>query len=307
MTLAQYIDKTTITDITQTNNPRASFDLFVRFFISSMLLLGAAHNINSSPALAALFMYFYAIQLSFWGYAGLGHEAFHQKIFSSKRANKLLFDLCSALTWSNGAFFKKTHIHHHRKTFSDDDLEAFSEQSWSFIDLIFYLFLDIRLMSRRVSYAFLNSFGYYPDGKKIYDKSIITHAQKILAINFLLLLIVGFLSGSFLIALLVFISPFVGTLFNKVLAKSQHYNLYEYKDKGPLKYSRTLKLPLAISFFYANMNYHAEHHLAPSVPYYNLPKLHKLLKDSGHISSHSLFEFLYEWIFRKPSTNKSQK
>ena len=27
------------------------------------------------------------------------------------------------------------------------------------------------------------------------------------------------------------------------------------------------------------MNYHLEHHLFPNVPYYNLPKLHELIKD----------------------------
>ena len=32
-------------------------------------------------------------------------------------------------------------------------------------------------------------------------------------------------------------------------------------------------------FIYLNMNYHIEHHMFPLVPYYNLPKLHEVIKD----------------------------
>ena len=31
-------------------------------------------------------------------------------------------------------------------------------------------------------------------------------------------------------------------------------------------------------FIYLNMNYHIEHHMFTMVPYYNLPKLHALIK-----------------------------
>jgi len=41
-----------------------------------------------------------------------------------------------------------------------------------------------------------------------------------------------------------------------------------------------------------NMNYHAEHHYAPSVPFHALPKLHERLKDhiyvekNGYLGAH---------------------
>jgi fatty acid desaturase len=34
-----------------------------------------------------------------------------------------------------------------------------------------------------------------------------------------------------------------------------------------------------MAFFYANMNYHVEHHMYPSVPFYNLPQLSALLRE----------------------------
>jgi fatty acid desaturase len=34
-----------------------------------------------------------------------------------------------------------------------------------------------------------------------------------------------------------------------------------------------------MSFFYWNVNYHIEHHMYAAAPYYNLPRLHELVKD----------------------------
>jgi fatty acid desaturase len=42
--------------------------------------------------------------------------------------------------------------------------------------------------------------------------------------------------------------------------------------------SRTVYMNPVSRFIYWNMNYHVEHHMFPMVPYYNLPKLHDLIK-----------------------------
>ncbi|WP_239236995.1 fatty acid desaturase [Comamonas aquatica] len=71
------------------------------------------------------------------------------------------------------------------------------------------------------------------------------------------------------------------------------------KDDGPLQFSRTMKLPYVLSFLYANMNYHAEHHLAPSIPFYNLPEFHKILLRNGYIESTTLRDFFLEILKNK--------
>jgi fatty acid desaturase len=42
--------------------------------------------------------------------------------------------------------------------------------------------------------------------------------------------------------------------------------------------SRTVYMNPVSRFLYLNMNYHVEHHMFPMVPYYNLPKLHEVIK-----------------------------
>ena len=43
-----------------------------------------------------------------------------------------------------------------------------------------------------------------------------------------------------------------------------------------------------LSFLYANMNYHIEHHMFPMVPFYALPELHALIADQCPTPIHGL-------------------
>ena len=42
--------------------------------------------------------------------------------------------------------------------------------------------------------------------------------------------------------------------------------------------TRTVYINPVLRFLYLNMNYHLEHHMFPTVPYYNLPALHEEIK-----------------------------
>ncbi|HEX4916915.1 MAG TPA: fatty acid desaturase, partial [Limnobacter sp.] len=71
---------------------------------------------------------------------------------------------------------------------------------------------------------------------------------------------------------LVTCAAFVCTLPNRVLAKLQHASLA--RNQSDLRQStRSVLLARPLALLYWNMNYHTEHHLHPSVPYFNLPKL----------------------------------
>jgi fatty acid desaturase len=106
---------------------------------------------------------------------------------------------------------------------------------------------------------------------------VVWHARAILLLNATFLLSVYLIANSVTIAILFLITPFTASFLNTLLAEAQHQGLESMKELGPLFHSRTILLPPPISFIYANMNYHAEHHLAPSIPYYNLPKFHEFL------------------------------
>ncbi len=294
-----FLDKEELKALTTSNNIKAFTDLCIRILLSVLLIFGMIQGYDIHPLIGVIFWYLYSIQLHFWGYAGLGHEVFHRKVFSNKKLNQWLFYWCSAITWNNSRFFAKSHLYHHSHTFEDNDSEATSETSWRGFDVLLYLLIDFRLMVKRIRYTLVNAAGYYPDFTLIEDKEITRAAQRTLMLNLLILIFVYSISQSNLLTLAIGLAPFTGSLLNKVLAKSQHHGLASESEKGPLSHSRTIPLPKLLSFLYANMNYHAEHHLLPSVPYYNLPDLHAVLKEQKVIQPISLNKFLQTWISGK--------
>jgi fatty acid desaturase len=223
----------------------------------------------------------------------------HGRVFSNKRANSSLYFLASSLVWSNPSFFKNSHLYHHAKTFSEDDTEAKGVQKWGMANVFFYLTIDIPLMVKRLFYTIVNSLGFkYVNGAWLN----ISKAHQIAALFTLLFqtlfaMIIFYFTQNILFVVLWLLLPFTGQLINRLLAQSQHIGLIAGRELGPLKYSRSIELPKLITFLYAGMNYHAEHHLMPSMPYYNLAKASKLLvKFYGHKVIHWRkfygFEFL---------------
>jgi len=62
--------------------------------------------------------------------------------------------------------------------------------------------------------------------------------------------------------------------------------------------TRTVRCNPVLSFLMCHVNYHLEHHLFPGVPWYNLPKLHCVLKEEFLLAGSSVYtsysSFLYD-------------
>lgn len=253
--------------------------------------------------LGSLAFYILAVWHSFWGYAGIGHELMHGKVFSSKRINELFYLFSSSMVWSNPSFFKQAHLYHHSKTFYGDDDEGNSIQKWSGLSIFIYLTIDLLFMIRRLFYMLVNACGLkYADKKWIsIPRAYQFNSIKIILIQSSLNFIIFHLTGDLLYNILWLILPFTGQFINRVLAQSQHIGLKHYRDQGPLKHSRSIRLPKIISFLYAGMNYHAEHHLIPSMPFYNLEAFSDILKKNySHIvvDWHSFFPYQFALLIR---------
>ena len=231
---------------------------------------------------------------SFWGYAGIGHEFYHARVFSSRRINEFFFRAASYITLNNPSFFADSHSFHHRCTFSAGDSESLSIQKWHLRNIICYGCVDLHLLVKRIGYLGTNAVGYAYKGGRLerlesrHQREAIGMLSTHLAIHGLLFLFTGAVWGNLLFLLL----PVTGLLLARMLAQCQHLGLYQYRDLGPLRHSRSLALPWLLEFLYAGMNFHAEHHLVPSVPYYRLPELHLLLKEKCLLQEERLIPFL---------------
>jgi len=97
----------------------------------------------------------------------------------------------------------------------------------------------------------------------------------------------------------------INTLVN-IRGMSQHTFL-EHQSDTVLGTRSILTNPVT-AFFMCNENYHLEHHLYPTIPWYNLPRLHKALRrdlvarGAPYISSYFAFvrEFVVKSLRRSP-------
>jgi fatty acid desaturase len=69
-------------------------------------------------------------------------------------------------------------------------------------------------------------------------------------------------------------------VFFRIRGAIEHGNVPD--PQNPYQQTRTYFLPSALSFFFApkQVNYHLEHHLYPSVPFFHLPRLHAVLQQT---------------------------
>jgi fatty acid desaturase len=76
---------------------------------------------------------------------------------------------------------------------------------------------------------------------------------------------------------------------------TQHAGL-AFNVKDPRINTRTVILNPILSWLYCKMGYHMEHHMFPTIPWYNLPKLHEHIKSQLPKPSKGLFNAYREII-----------
>lgn len=69
--------------------------------------------------------------------------------------------------------------------------------------------------------------------------------------------------------------------------------------------SRTVVNPIQTMIFAPHYaHYHLEHHIYPAIPYYNLPKVHKLMRERGHIPESQIYSG-YGQVLKELTSGKS--
>ena len=101
--------------------------------------------------------------------------------------------------------------------------------------------------------------------------------------------------SSWLPVLYLLLPHYYGKGLHKFVAFTQHAGLARNVKDHRLS-ARDMKLNPILSFLYWKMEYHCVHHMFPTVPAYNLEKLHYHLKDQLPEIKNGLFETYKEII-----------
>jgi fatty acid desaturase len=232
------------------------------------------------------------------------HEAAHGTLFRARWANEQLADwLCARPMWSDTARYRKHHLQHHGHTGTerDPDLALALARPMTRGSLARKIARDLvgvtgvrRVIALLLIDADVFAFDVGGEVHRAPRRALGHHARALAdrlwrpaAANALVLAALA-LAGCawvFVAWAVAYLSPF--SLFLRVRSLAEHACMERGPD--PLRNTRTTRAGVLARITVAplHVNYHLEHHLLPTVPWFRLPALGRLLAAQGAIPASS--------------------
>ncbi len=234
--------------------------------------------------------YVHGMLFRFMSQAAAVHELSHGTAFRTRWLNELFYRLFCFLTWNNPIHFRGSHVLHHQFTMirgvDKEVVQGPVADKLNWKNLLFWFTVDIPAFLRFFGTNCLHAAGdgdadvfqwdpLFPEGDPR-RQQMIRWARWMLAGHVALGVLFALLHQWILIYLLSF-GTFVGTFLSRSCVAMQHTGLSEnIPDWRVLCY--TVRFGPVLRFLYWSMNYHIEHHMYAAVPFYNLPRLHRLVQ-----------------------------
>jgi fatty acid desaturase len=242
---------------------------------------------------------------TFFNMTTLLHEVVHNSVFHTRRlrperALGLLYAITSGISASQ---FTRWHLDHHDNLGSYEDdpkrhwLSPKRNARWFKL-----LYCTPVLMPLYFRAAAREARSYPPELRRTIARERIATVAIQLSVGALLFAFGGVGVMARIWAVPYFLVFPVAFTLNRL---GQHYNI---DPTHPLKWSTVMKPSRIWDFLFLYSNYHSEHHYFPSVPFYNLRKLHFALAPlHAHLGvrQHTYREIVWQWFVlnRPPHTN----
>lgn len=236
----------------------------------------------------------------------LMHESAHRTLFPNRRLNDWVGQwLAAAFIWQDAPKYRQHHLRHHRHTgtAADPDLRLSTGFPISSTSLRRKFLRDISGLTGLKTWfgSILMLIGYYHysvagdakpqdfSGKP--QRTIIAQGLRGIAPALITnggLLAVLWLCGAawlYLLWLAAYLTPY--PLFLRIRSIAEHALTNDPEDA--LNNARTTHAAWWTRWLWAPMhvNYHLEHHMLMSVPWFQLPKMHTLLRQHGVFDTHT--------------------
>lgn len=223
----------------------------------------------------------------------LQHECIHNSAFRDSWINTIMAYYCGILLLIPPLFFRYEHTDHHTHTnIKGEDSELIDlpesyKEYFLYITSITYWKLQWRSFIRKVMGRLTEEeTGFIPESER--NKVIL---ESRLMACFYLSVICGVIAFQWFAPIWYWWLPvMLGEPFMRAIRMTEHVGCPQVADFTIN--TRTSLVSAPLRFLCWNMNYHAEHHFAPSVPFHALPALHEKLKDhvtvekGGYLAAH---------------------
>lgn len=216
------------------------------------------------------------------------HESSHGTAFKTDWLNSVLYEISSFMVGRESTLWRWSHTRHHSDTIIVGRDPEIAVPRPAHIPTLLGVFFGIAPMKSFYKKILLHCTGKLDAEEQTFIpkdqwSAIFLRARIYVAIYAGLLLLTAFLTAQFgwrglLPLLLIGLPNFYGAWMMPIYGFTQHAGLAENVLDHRLN-CRTVYMNFIHRFLYWNMNYHIEHHMFPLVPYYNLPRLHEVVRD----------------------------
>jgi fatty acid desaturase len=226
--------------------------------------------------------------------AGLMHDFAHYRFIADKKLSDTIGNLL--LAWPIGATvagYRRNHLAHHNYTNSGRDP-----------DWVVKLGTREYTFPQEMRFALLNFLGYFVGVSslrdiraafgRVQDDDVSSRGQKLARIGFYVAIAVALtVTGTWAEYALYWAIPYLTVFFLLLYVRSVAEHFGETMEAASeLNGTRTVIPHFWERWFFCphHLNYHLDHHLYPSVPFYNLPALHAALRRNskfageGHVT-----------------------
>jgi len=232
------------------------------------------------------------------------HEGAHGTLFRSRWLNEVFTDvICARPVWSDVARYRKHHLGHHAHTGTDRDPDLglapiapmtraslarkIARDVFGIAGLrrvIALVLMDLEILRYNVG----GGTQWNRRGFVFHARAFVRNTWKMIATNAALFAIL-YLAGVgwiYLAWVVAYLTTF--GLFLRIRMLAEHACLERSAD--PMRNTRTTYANLLARATVAplHVNYHLEHHLLPTTPWFRLPALHRLLASRGVIPERSV-------------------
>lgn len=257
---------------------KPTYNGMIVFFLIQWLVAGmvmSAVDFLPVTLLCSLLMGF-----SVAGLPILMHEACHSLLSRNPIVNRWLGFLCGVPGLVSVSAYRSIHLIHHSYTRTDQDPDNIDQGNAVPLPKAFLHYLV--LVAGIYFYIPTVAVTGFKKGRKEMKRAILVEYSLMMAM----------VAGAFILFPL---ESLVRYWLIPLLIAAQLSNVRGLAEHGlmstgnPFIDTRTVLSNRFVSFMMCNLNYHLEHHLFPGVPWYNLPKVHRLLQDEFQKAGVSLY------------------
>ncbi len=236
--------------------------------------IGAGALVLAYPIWIVRLPCYLAMGASLNGLGALMHEAVHGNLFRRRPTDRLAAFLLGAPFLVSGAAYRVSHLLHHRFNRSvrdPDDLFNYSENR-RVLALVFYAWTLLGIVAFLIHVP-VNALRH---GTPPERREVIAEYSLLLALYGAITILATHFRATGVLAHVWLVPLAVNFLIVNLRGWSEHLLTV---PGHPLTQTRTITSNAVVRFFFCNVNYHLEHHLFPAVPWYHLPRVHRLLQE----------------------------